>query len=52
MVGKITDAKGLTIGMNGELNGLVIGDKDSATVTTILAGGYNIQCLHYRVLVG
>jgi len=51
-VGKITDAKGLTIGMNGELNGLVIGDKDSATVTTILAGGYNIQCLHYRVLVG
>lgn len=50
-VGKITDAAGLTIGMNGELNGLVIGDKDNATVTTILAGGYNIQCLHYRVLV-
>jgi hypothetical protein len=51
-VGKITDAKGLTIGMNGEMNGLVIGDKGSATITTILAGGYNIQCLHYRVLVG
>jgi hypothetical protein len=50
-VGNITDAAGLHIGANGEINGLVIGDKDSANVTTIYAGGYNIQCLHFRVLV-
>jgi len=51
IVGKILDAKGLTIGSNGEINGLVIGDKGKATVNTISAGGYNVQCFHYRVLV-
>jgi hypothetical protein len=50
-VGEITDAAGLHIGMNGEINGLVVGVKGSATINTILAGGHNIQCLHYRVLV-
>jgi hypothetical protein len=49
--GEITDAAGLHIGMNGEINGLVVGVKGSATVNTIGAGGYNIQCFHYRVLV-
>lgn len=49
--GRVTDAEGLKIGINGEINGHVIGDKGGATIKTILAGGWNIQCLHYRVLV-
>lgn len=51
MVGEITDASGLYVADNLELNGKVIGTKGAATVTTIYAGGYNIQCLHFRVLV-
>lgn len=51
MVGEVTDASGLYIADNLELNGTVVGTKGSATVTTIYAGGYNIQCLHFRVLI-
>ena len=51
VVGEITDATGLYIGQNAEINGVVIGTKNSAKVETITAGGYNIQCFHYRVLV-
>lgn len=36
---------------NGEINGVVIGDKAKVSVDTISAGGYNIQCFHYRTLV-
>lgn len=50
-VGQITDAGNLTIGMNGELNGFVVGDKGRASVRTIDAGGYNIQCYHFRTLI-
>lgn len=49
--GEITDAGGLQLGMNGEINGTVVGEQGRATVTTIGAGGYNIQCFHFRVLV-
>lgn len=49
--GKITDASYLTFGNNGGINGRIIGEKGAADVTTIMAGGYNIQCLHFRVLV-
>lgn len=49
--GEIQDAKGLHIGENGEINGTVIGEKATVKVQTVFAGGYNIQILHYRVLV-
>lgn len=49
--GIIQDAAGLKIAGNGTINGYVIGDKHTVKVETILAGGYNIQRLHYRVLV-
>lgn len=50
-VGIIKDMKDFSIGYNGEINGIAIGDKAKAKVTTIIAGGYNIQCSHFRVLV-
>lgn len=51
VVGNIEDYSNLSIAQNGEINGRVIGDKATALVETITAGGYNIQKLHYRVLV-
>ena len=50
-IGDIVDASGLYIGSNGEINGFVVGTTGKARVETIYAGGYNIQCLHYRVLI-
>lgn len=49
--GAIVDASGLSIGDNADINGTVIGEVKTVKVSTITAGGYNIQCLHYRVLV-
>ena len=49
--GKITDASGLTIGAKQDLNGYIIGEKGTAHVQTIGAGGYNIQCYHFRTLI-
>lgn len=49
--GKITDANYLALGNNGEINGFIIGEKAKVSVHTVFAGGYNVQCLHYRVLV-
>lgn len=51
VVGEIKDCGYLTLGDNGSINGRIIGSKSDAYVETIYAGGYNIQCLHYRVLV-
>ena len=48
--GKILDAE-LSIGRDGNINGTVVGELKTVTVRTILAGGYNIQSIHYRVLV-
>ena len=51
IVGKITDAAGLQIGAKDDLNGYIIGERGTAKVTTIGAGGYNIQCYHFRTLI-
>lgn len=51
IVGQITDATYLTIGPKGDLNGHIIGTRGKASVQTIGAGGYNIQCYHFRTLI-
>lgn len=60
LVGEIKNCKYLRIGDNGEINGIIEGNKSTAKIETIVAGGYNEhiivnvkhgQCLHYRVLV-
>lgn len=50
-VGEITDASGLKINVRLNLDGIVIGTTGKAKVQTIGAGGWNIQCFHYRTLV-
>lgn len=49
--GNILDATGLYIGSTGEINGIVKGNIKTVKVETISAGGYNVQCYHFRVLV-
>lgn len=51
IVGTITDATNLEIGAKHDLNGYIIGTKGTAKVQTIDAGGYNIQCYHFRTLI-
>lgn len=51
IVGQITDASHLEVGEKGDLNGYIIGTKGTAKVQTIGAGGYNIQCFHFRTLI-
>jgi hypothetical protein len=51
IVGTITDASYLSVDANGNLNGYIIGDRGKANVNTIGAGGYNIQCYHFRTLI-
>ena len=50
ITGIITDATDLTI-TAGELNGIIIGEQGKAKVQTFSAGGWNIQCFHYRTRV-
>lgn len=51
MIGKIVDASGLHVGDKGDLNGIIIGEKGKVRVQTVGAGGYNIQCFHFRTLI-
>lgn len=49
-VGAIQDYRNLTV--NGPaINGVIIGEKGSTRLETIIAGGYNIQREHYRVIL-
>ncbi len=50
ITGIITDADNLHIS-GGELNGIIIGEKGKAKVQTFSAGGWNVQCYHYRTKV-
>lgn len=49
--GKIQKVQYLEVAADGSLNGIIQGENQTVKVETIYAGGYNIQCLHYRVLV-
>lgn len=51
IVGQITDAGNLRVGAKGDLNGYIVGTKGCCTIKTIGAGGYNIQCFHFRTLI-
>lgn len=51
VIGDVTDASSLHVGRNGSINGTIVGKLGKAVVETIMAGGYNVQVLHYRVLV-
>ncbi len=51
ITGKIVDAKSLNIGYKGDLEGVIIGEEGKAKINTIGAGGYNIQCFHFRTLI-
>lgn len=51
IIGQITNAAGLEISPDGNLNGIIEGTKGRANVHTIGAGGYNIQCFHFRTLI-
>lgn len=51
IVGEITDASDLTVGAKDDLNGYILGTQGRAKVQTVGAGGYNIQCFHFRTLI-
>lgn len=51
IVGNITDVASIRVSSNGELNGIIHGDKGTAKVLTIGAGGYNIQAFHFHALI-
>lgn len=51
VTGKITDATALKVGAKGELNGYIVGERGTAKVQTIGAGGYNVQRFHFRTLI-
>ena len=50
-VGRITDASNLHIGNTGGIEGIICGELADVRLETVGAGGYNIQCFHFRTLI-
>lgn len=50
VTGEVTDWSGVHYSGKA-LNGVIVGVDGTVSVETIIAGGYNIQRMHYRVLV-
>lgn len=51
IVGQIEDVSYLRVNAKGNLDGYIIGSRGRADVHTVGAGGYNIQCFHFRTLI-
>ena len=49
--GGIDEVGWTCIGPDGRINGIIPGPKSRFSVKSVFAGGYDIQCLHVRVLV-
>jgi len=50
-VGSITEIRRLEYNPNKGMDGTIEGTKGAVSINTVLAGGYNIQKLHYRTLI-
>lgn len=50
-IGGISGIEWLEIGRTGELEGIITGPEGRLHLHAVLAGGYNIQCLHVRFLM-
>lgn len=51
ITGPIADAKYLYVSENGDLNGVIFGENGVGKVQSFSAGGWNVQCFHYRTRV-
>lgn len=49
--GGIGEVEWTYIGPDGRINGIISGPKGRFSIKSVFAEGYNIQCLHVRVLV-
>ena len=50
-IGNVLEIISLNYNPNKGMDGTIKGEKGSVNIDTILAGGYNIQKLHYRTLI-
>ena len=50
-IGNILEIVNINYNPNKGMDGTIKGEKGSVNIDTILAGGYNIQKLHYRTLI-
>lgn len=51
VAGEIVDASEIEISPKGNLDGIIKGSIANVKIETIGAGGFNIQCFHYRTLI-
>jgi len=50
-VGNVLNISKLEYNPNRGMDGTITGERGSVNINTIVAGGYNIQKLHYRTLI-